>query len=146
MWCLLNLTVLTEVKPITILLYSGNMFKSYICSNLQFHVWHYTIMDFILSKYGLKADAKDFVVLVFTGNAHFQWIWSDNFCSRDSALPMAVGEKHRLYNKLTYFFLLDFGASCIQSDLIVLRIFVLGTQIRAIYQVDIFPYYCWKET
>ena len=38
-----------------------------------------------------KADAKDFVVLVFTGNAHF---WS-----RDSAPSMAVEEKHRIYNK-----------------------------------------------
>ena len=49
-----------------------------------------------------KADAKGFAVLVFTGNAHFQWIWSDNFWSRDSAPPMAVGEKHRLYNKTFY--------------------------------------------
>ena len=46
-----------------------------------------------------KAEAKDFAVLIFTGNAHFQLIWSDNFWSRDSAPPMAVGEKHRLYNK-----------------------------------------------
>ena len=45
-----------------------------------------------------KADAKDFAVLVFTGNAHFQRIWSDNFWSRGSAPPMTVGEKHRLYN------------------------------------------------
>ena len=46
-----------------------------------------------------KAEEKDFAVLVFNENAHFQWIWSDNFWSRDSAPPMAVGEKHRLYNK-----------------------------------------------
>ena len=49
-----------------------------------------------------KAEAKDFAVLVFNENAHFQWIWSDNFWSRDSAPPMAVGEKHRLYNNLIY--------------------------------------------
>ena len=49
-----------------------------------------------------KAEAKDFAVLVFNGNAHFQWIWSDNFWSRDSAPPMAVGENHRLYNNTTY--------------------------------------------
>ena len=49
-----------------------------------------------------KADANDFALLVFTGNAHFQRIWSDNFWSRDSAPPMAVGEKYRLYNKQIY--------------------------------------------
>ena len=50
-----------------------------------------------------KAEATDFAVLVFNENAHFQWIWSDNFWSRDSAPPMAVGEKHRLYNNKLYF-------------------------------------------
>ena len=50
----------------------------------------------------LKTEAKDFAELVFNENAHFQWIWSDNFWSRDSAPPMAVGEKHRLYNKNWY--------------------------------------------
>ena len=45
-----------------------------------------------------KADAKGFAVLVFTGNAHFRGIWSDNFWSRVSAAPMDDGEKHRLYN------------------------------------------------
>ena len=49
-----------------------------------------------------KRKRKDFAVLVFNENAHFQWIWSDNFWSRDSAPPMAVGEKHRLYNKCIY--------------------------------------------
>ena len=49
-----------------------------------------------------KADIKDFAVLVFTWNAH--WIWSDNFWSRDSAPPMAVGEKHRLYSKKCYLY------------------------------------------
>ena len=115
---------------------------------------YYTIMDFLLSKYGLiftefdsidrgvaentnafsyalfwrvvyasqfycltsryfgalsiltgKAEATDFAVLVFNENAHFQWIWSDNFWSRDSAPPMAVGEKHRIYNKRPYIML-----------------------------------------
>ena len=51
-----------------------------------------------LSIFTGKADTKDFAVLVFTGNAPSKWIWSDNFWSRDSALPIAVGEKHRLYN------------------------------------------------
>ena len=55
-----------------------------------------------LSIFTGKADAKDFAVFVFTGNAHFQWIWSDNLGSLDSAPPMAVREKHRLYNKFIY--------------------------------------------
>ena len=57
-----------------------------------------------LSIFTGKADAKDFAVLVFTGNAHFQWIWSNNSWSRDSAPPM-TGENHRLYNNCTYLIL-----------------------------------------
>ena len=47
----------------------------------------------MLSIFTGKADAKDFAVLVFTGNAHFHLIGSDNFWSRDSAPLIDVGEK-----------------------------------------------------
>ena len=65
-----------------------------------------------LSIFTGKADAKDFAVLVFTGNAHFQWIWSDNFWSRDSATQMTVGEKHRLH---VYYTIMDFLFSKYQT-------------------------------
>ena len=139
-WYLLNLKVLTEAEPrsilsnsvnirpyllsnmsITVLLYSETIYERYMCSDLWSHVqntnafscallWRvvYTSQFYsltlryfgALSIFTGKADVKDFAVVVFTGNAHFQWIWSDNFWSRDSALPMADGEKHRLYNKV----------------------------------------------
>ena len=126
-WYLLNLTVLTEAESrkmsITVLLYSETIYERYMCSNLWSHVqntnafsfallWHvvYSSQFYCLtSRYfdalsilTRKADARDFAILVFTEKAHFQWIWSDNFWSRDSAPPIAVGEKHRLYNNTKY--------------------------------------------
>ena len=85
----------------------------YMCSNLWSHVQNtntfscallwpvvyssqfYSLMSRYfgaLSIFTGKADTKDFTVLVFTGNAHSQWIWSENFWSCDSAPPMAFGE------------------------------------------------------
>ena len=110
---------------ITVLLYSWTIHERYICSNLWSHVQNTNAFSYALlwrvvysSQFNLlfdvalfwrtfhidtgKADAKDFAVLVLTGNAHFQWIWSDNFWSRDSSPPIAVGEKHRLYNNIAW--------------------------------------------
>ena len=140
MWYVLNLTVLTEAEPrsilsnsvnitpyllrkksITVLLCSETIYERYICSNLWSHVQNTNAFSYALlwrvvyssqfhcltSRYfGTliiltgKAEAKDFAVLIFIGNVHFQWKWSDNFWSRDSAPPMAVWEKHRLYNNI----------------------------------------------
>ena len=114
---------LLSKMSITVLLYSLKIYERYMCSNLWSHVqntnaFSYTLLWRILyssqfncltSRYfgalsilTRKAEVKDFAVLVFNGNAHFQWIWSDNFWSRDSAPPMAVREKHRLYNNKHY--------------------------------------------
>ena len=61
-------------------------------------VWRRVI--FAIFPYLLKKRTRMIsAILVFTGNAQLQWIWSDNFWSRDSAAPMTVGEEHRLYNK-----------------------------------------------
>ena len=47
-----------------------------------------------------KAEAKDFAVLVFSGNVHYRWIRSNMFVQVDFAQP--VGIKPRLYYKLSY--------------------------------------------
>ena len=114
---------LLSKMSITVLLYSWKIYERHMCSNLWSHVqntnvfscaliWRvvYSLQFYCLtSRYFSalsiltgKADAKDLLVLVFTGNAHFQWIWSDIFWSRDSVPPMVVGEKHRLYNNMNY--------------------------------------------
>ena len=105
---------------ITVLLYSETIYGRYMCSNLWPHVQNTDAFSYALIWRGMyssqfycltlryfsrfpylleKRTRRISAVLVFTGNAHFQLIWSDNFWSRDSAPPMAVGEKHRLYNK-----------------------------------------------
>ena len=112
---------LLSKMSILVLLYSETIYERYMCSNLWSHVqntnafsydllWRvvYSLQFYCLTSryFGAfpiftgKAGAKDFAVLVFTGNAHFQWLWSDNFWLRDSAPPMAVGEKHRLYKNI----------------------------------------------
>ena len=91
-------------------LWALNVFQSMVsCSEYKRVFMRFTLarrvfiaillFDVAFSILTWKADAKDFAVLVFNENAHFQWIWSDNFWSRDSAPPMTVREKQRLYNK-----------------------------------------------
>ena len=104
---------LLSKMSIIVLLYSEKIYERYMCSNLWSHVQNTNTFSCALlwpvvyssqfyslntryfgahSIFTSKVDTKDFTVLVFTGNAHFQWIWSDNFWSCDSAPPMAFGE------------------------------------------------------
>ena len=53
-------------------------------------VWHYFARRHIFTG---KAEVNDFMVLVFTENAQFRWIWFYNFLLHDIALAMSIGVK-----------------------------------------------------
>ena len=104
---------LLSKMSIIVLLYSESIYERYMCSKLWSYVQNTNTFSCALlwpvvyssqfysltsryfgalSIFTGKADTKDFTVHVFTGNAHFEWIWSVNFWSFDSTPLMAVGE------------------------------------------------------
>ena len=116
---------LPSKMSITVLLYShGETIKGrYMCSNLWSHVQntnafsyalllaHRVFIAFLL--FDVALFWRSFHIYWKSGHewfrgtriywiTHFKWIWSDNFWPRDSAQPIAVEEKHRLYNNHKY--------------------------------------------